>query len=341
MLSHTALTSVLDEFAAVVSDDFQVEDILHQLAHSAMSAMRLDGVGVMVPTSGPELLRVAFATDGPARVMEDLQQQTRAGPCHLAHRTGRAVHVPDMTVEPRWPHSRRAAIEHDLHLTVAVPLQARDRSWGVLDMYRCRPGPMSPEELAAARLLANLAGSYMVITTERDLARIAEARSRTQAVHDHLTGLPMRSMFTEQLIHALLRLERAPGGVAVLFADLDHLKRTNDAHSHAVGDQLLVDSASRIAHALRPSDIVARIGGDEFLVLLEGVDETSARLVGERILHGLAQPYGGPSGVQPSASLGLALTRDFRADSTALIARADAAMYTAKRAGGARLFADS
>ena len=107
--------------------------------------------------------------------------------------------------------------------------------------------------------------------------RYAIDRKRTEvqlahlAVHDHLTGLPNRSVFDERLEHALQRRRDGQGGVAVLFIDLDGFKRLNDSFGHGAGDDVLREAASRIRTAVRPHDTVARLRGDEFAVLCEGV----------------------------------------------------------------------
>jgi diguanylate cyclase (GGDEF)-like protein len=219
----------------------------------------------------------------------------------------------------------------------AVPLMARGRTWGVLDLYRTAVRHLDAGELAAARTLAHLATSYLVVAEDRDGAHAAREELAHRAMHDPLTDLPVRWVYLEQLAHALARLERHPGAVAVLFVDLDGLKYVNDTWGHRAGDELILACVQRIRAALRPTDTVARLGGDEFLVLLEEVDLAAACAVAERVLAELAQPYQ-PDGhvIQPSASIGIALTGDPEQTPDALIAHADSAMYRAKQAGRAR-----
>lgn len=151
----------------------------------------------------------------------------------------------------------------------------------------------------------------------------------TAATTDALTGLANRETFT--------RAMRSPGeGVAVVYIDIDDFKRVNDRWGHAAGDRVLVEVASRISAACRPGDVVARFGGDEFVVLLRDVDATAAERIGRRILEEVAAPLGlddGPARV--SVSIGLASRRD-GIDPVEL---ADRAMLSAKRQGRARLVA--
>jgi GGDEF domain-containing protein len=173
-------------------------------------------------------------------------------------------------------------VDVGLRAVTALPLLARGRSWGVLDLYRAEPRRLTPRELHAARTLAQVATSYLVVASDRDAAREAQAELAHRAMYDPLTGLPVRWVFLEQLTHALDRLARHPGLVGVLFADLDGLKYVNDTYGHDAGDRLLMTCVERVRAAVRPSDIVARLGGDEFVVLLEDLfDATAATAVAE------------------------------------------------------------
>ena len=175
----------------------------------------------------------------------------------------------------------------------------------------------------------------------RDISdRIArEEHLAHRASHDPLTGLPNRAQLVERLTGAL-----APGAdhVAALFVDLDEFKALNDRRGHAVGDVMLKEIATRIQSALRPQDTVARYGGDEFVVVVEGItDEAQAVHVAGRVLQALAEPLGlEDEPVHIGASIGIATTLgppDQRPDAARLLAEADAAMYRAKQTGRGRI----
>ena len=178
------------------------------------------------------------------------------------------------------------------------------------------------------------AANVEIAAANTELQKLLQEQERLQAelayraLHDPLTGLPNRTMFHERLDYAFRVSER---GVAVLWIDLDHFKQVNDIFGHEVGDELLMAVADRLRDVLRDTDDIARMGGDEFAVVLPNVSEEEAQMVAGRVLAALADKDG--FRLQVGASVGVGWQRQATGDGQVLIRRADQAMYRAKAAG--------
>jgi diguanylate cyclase (GGDEF)-like protein/PAS domain S-box-containing protein len=179
-----------------------------------------------------------------------------------------------------------------------------------------------------------LTGS-IIIFIDNTQQRCRDQQVWTQAHYDALTGLPNRSLFWERLSQSLLRARREHQNLAVLWIDLDGFKAINDRWGHAAGDELLQQAALRLSSRVRDSDTVARMGGDEFAVILPGFAESDAvESVAVDLVDRLAEPFALRGGAgQISASIGVALYPLDAKDAEFLVRYADMAMYAAKRAG--------
>jgi diguanylate cyclase (GGDEF)-like protein/PAS domain S-box-containing protein len=185
------------------------------------------------------------------------------------------------------------------------------------------------------------AGVGVAVTDVTHLKKVETRLAETNqsltvlATTDELTGLPNRRMLAEQLDLALARARRGGLGVAVLCLDLDRFKEINDSLGHAVGDDLLIEVAARLRAGARETDVVARYGGDEFVILLADLDVQDApqlaATVIERLRTVLGAPYAiGPVELQAEASIGVALYPFDSRDAKGLLAAADAEMYAGK-----------
>lgn len=178
-----------------------------------------------------------------------------------------------------------------------------------------------------------------VVTQLEDITgrREAEQLLTRQAMHDGLTGLPNRVLLMDRISQALARSHRRSSRVAVFFVDVDSFKTVNDTLGHAAGDLLLVEVGRRLRELGREDDTVARLAGDEFVVLCEDIpDRSAAEDIGRRLLAGLEQPYEVDRDVfRTTASLGIALSGS-GVTASQLLQNADVAMYRAKEAGRGR-----
>ena len=176
---------------------------------------------------------------------------------------------------------------------------------------------------------------YVGVFNDITELRKKDEHIRHLAFHDPLTGLPNRALLLDRLEHGLAFAERQAERLGVMFIDLDRFKHINDSLGHDVGDGLLQEVARRLSQCLRQSDTVARMGGDEFVILLEHVDEpeTYASLA-KKIIASLGAPMtlGGHT-LQVGASIGISCFPEDGADVVTLMKHADAAMYAAKSAG--------
>jgi diguanylate cyclase (GGDEF)-like protein/PAS domain S-box-containing protein len=220
---------------------------------------------------------------------------------------------------------------HDGAATIGVVVGSRARPYGVLAAHSRTPRSFRPDEVDFLQAIAN-------VLAEAHARAEAEARMRHQALHDPLSGLPNRTLLLERFAQWLARSEREDGaGAAILFVDIDHFKIVNDALGHELGDELLCTVARRLRAALRPADTVARVGGDEFVILCEDVgDDGEALAVAKRLSDALEDPFKLAGHLhRVTASIGVATWKP-GAKADDLMRDADAAMYRAKERGRAR-----
>ena len=175
------------------------------------------------------------------------------------------------------------------------------------------------------------------ITREINELRQVEQALQHLATHDPLTGLPNRFLMVDRMSQLLARGRRSGAGFAVIFMDIDRFKDVNDAHGHEFGDLLLRAVADRLSTSVRQSDTVARIGGDEFVVIVDSMGAGEAETVASNIQRTLAASFAVQRHrVHVAVSIGVSTYPDNGTDADALLRAADYAMYMAKRAGGNR-----
>ncbi|QQS53374.1 MAG: EAL domain-containing protein [Candidatus Competibacteraceae bacterium] len=193
-----------------------------------------------------------------------------------------------------------------------------------------RPGTA---ELTATETQWRNRNAYLLMLHDITERKEAESQARYLAQHDSLTGLPNRTLFADRISQALLRAQRGGDKAAILFLDLDRFKEVNDTLGHKIGDQLLQQVASRLADTVRQSDTVARMGGDEFTVLLEGLsDREQAGALARKLRSLFGQPIPTDAGeLFATPSIGISIYPDDDSTAEGLIRRADSAMYHAKR----------
>ena len=336
MVREQQLSDVLNEFARTMLTDFPIQAILDRLVVRIVDILPVTSAGVTLITSDSDPRYVAASDDSALR-FEQLQTELAEGPCLVAYDTGQAVAVDDLRREARFPAFGPRALDAGLGAVFTFPLRRNGGSLGALDLYRDTPGALDAHSLEVAQTLADVASAYVQNAQARVDLGAAYDEARESSLHDPLTGLPNRALLAQRLDQAGARARRSGTTAGVLFADLDRFKDINDTHGHRVGDELLVAVAGRMASLLRPSDTLARLAGDEFVILCEDLDSPSrVEALAARIDTALSAPFElTDATVAITASVGIAFAG--RADDipARLVHDADRAMYQAKRTGGA------
>jgi diguanylate cyclase len=301
--------------SAIAMSDFGLEDMLQTVVDEALALTNADGAVVELP-DGTDMVHRAVA--GSAEPFSGLRVSADGSASGYCLASLEPLVIDDTDTDERV--DREACRRVGARSMVIVPLVHAGRPAGVLKVYSAEPGNVGPDEARVLGLLGNVIGT--------GLAR-AElfATMSEHASTDALTGLANRRSWDDQLTRAIAQAERTHETLSVAVCDVDCLKEINDRGGHAAGDELLRGIADRWRADARAADLIARIGGDEFAVLLPGADEAGAHDVVERLVGLL------PEGI--SVSFGVA-EWDLREDAVGLMARADLRMYDEKRRGKTR-----
>ena len=241
--------------------------------------------------------------------------------------TSQPAWLGDISQDPTFARGSQA-LAAGLHSAFAFPIMVGGEFFGVIELFGREVRPYDAEVAAFAQNVGSQLGQFIA-------RKQAESNLTFSANHDALTSLPNRFMFNERLTQALARAQRQNKKVAVLFIDLDRFKVINDTLGHDAGDRLLIELATQLRGCLRENDTIARQGGDEFVVLVEDInDANQVTGVAQKILETVAEAHvlGGQE-FHITASIGISVYPDEGADVQALLKNADIAMYRAKEAG--------
>jgi diguanylate cyclase (GGDEF)-like protein len=263
----------LAELLRLVLSEQSLESVLARIARSLDELIGCDAV-VIWENLGDEL-RPLHAYGRDAELMRTVRVVHGEGITGLAAATREPVLANDAHLDPRSVQIPGTPVEPES--IVAIPLVARDQLIGALSMYRCGEGKPFPDaDFELAEEFATLAAIAL------DNVRAREHFEQLAGTDD-LTGLANRRRFREELERELSRATRAGADVALLILDIDDFKLINDCYGHLVGDETLVETARELARRVRQSDLVARVGGDEFAVLLPDTTLEEAWQLAERI----------------------------------------------------------
>lgn len=319
VLQYRVLNAMARDSSLPEQMNLLCEEIERVAPEVIASVLSVDEQGRLHTLAAPSL------PEAYTRAIEGLQIGPLVGSCGSAAYTGQSVIAEDIATDPRWADFKELALGHHLQACWSTPIKTADgKVIGTFAFYYRRPRQPS----AFHHLLADAGLHLCALAIERETSR---ARIHQLAFYDSLTGLPNRSLLLVQAGQAIASADRNGSTVAVMFIDLDRFKQVNDSLGHQAGDELLRTVATRLQSQARRSDIVGRLSGDEFVVVLTQYNTEHLTEVVKRIQERLAMPChinGTP--LNPSASIGVAIFPDNGHDIETLLHRADIAMYQAK-----------
>jgi len=249
------------------------------------------------------------------------------GPIHQVWGSNAPVWIADVAQEINMRRGP-AALKAGLHSIFAFPIVVGEEFYGVIELFGREVRQPDPGLVGVVHTIGSQLGQFMA-------RKAAEQNLRFVASHDPLTGLFNRNIFNERLHQALAQAARFERSLSLLFIDLDGFKLINDTHGHNAGDALLAELAARLRTTLREGDVIGRMGGDEFVVLIEEFAEVSqVAEVAKKLLDTVTRPFvlHGQS-CQVTASLGISIYPDDGSDAQTLLKNADMAMYLVKQQG--------
>ncbi len=316
--------------AVALGEDHQ--SVLDQLCTAAEAMVKDSVASIMLYSEDRSHLNVVAAPSIPQDAIEALNglvPGAQAGSCGTAVFTESPTIVCNTLIDIRWAHLKDFARSTGIRACWSLPIKVNDGevigSFALSSFEQRTPTPFQ----------------YHLLETGTALAGISIKRQREEAIlyraayHDALTGLPNRLLFDDQFKHAMDRAQRNGSGMALMFIDLDRFKDINDAQGHETGDRILKRVVDSMIRHTRKADLMARFGGDEFMLLIDDVhDVHEISLVADKMLTAIAEPHVlNQREYALTASIGISL---FPSDGTTredLLQHADTAMYEAKARG--------
>jgi diguanylate cyclase (GGDEF)-like protein len=295
---------------------------------------RLAAFVCQTPTAVVNLIDASRQIPAAAYGFEPVESSRLESMCSTSIQTRDVSYTADAAADPRWSDNPFVTGVLDrVRLYAAAPLiLGGGEVIGTVCAFSGRPQELSRVQLERLRDIADQA--VLVLQLREDAARLGHAATR-----DHLTGLPNRALFHEALTMAMAKRQRGSTTPSVIFLDIDRFKTVNDTYGHAVGDELLRAVGERLLANVRATDLLARLSGDELVVLTEGAsgDVDGTQVLVRRLQQAFDEPFQlscGPLWISASVGAATAAADDTPAS---VLARADAAMYACKHERNAGL----
>ena len=321
--------------AQIVADD-ALEDILLGIIVGVEHIKPEMTCSILLVDHTTNTLKVAAAPNLPDfynQAVDGLPITREVGSCGTAISTAQRVIASDIQNDPAWVSARKLAAKAGLASCWSEPIiNRRGEVLGTFAIYQAQIAEPSADDIKLIEESAYLAEIAIERKQALEALRESEERHRIMAQHDSLTGLPNRALFTDRLKQALNYCKRHQRVLAVMLLDLDKFKPVNDQYGHALGDELLKQVAQRLLTSVRTSDTIARIGGDEFVILLHQIDDINqAKIVSEKIQLALSESFLiEKHSIKIGCSIGTAFYPHDGADPLELTKIADQRMYQQK-----------
>lgn len=322
------LLKVIVAFGAVSSCPGGTPSLMRETVNQVQHLTHADGAVVEL-VDGEELIyEAASGTVAPYVGLRLPADRSLSGLCVLR---GEVIYSHDTELDPRV--NAEACRKVNARSMLVVPLRRGDEPIGVLKCVSRSPAAFDRVDEHTLALFAQFIGGVIARQADSDRSTELAAAMERRALCDDLTGLPNRAAWHEELRRGIERARRAQLPLAVMYLDLNNFKAINDGHGHAAGDHVLVNFATQVRACLRKSDFVARLSGDEFAIMLEGMRDVEAGVpvVADKLIHaaGAGTVWKGQL-LQCLPSIGVAVQKGPAYDAETIMRSADQAMYRSK-----------
>lgn len=328
--------TLLFEITKTINSQLEFAEVLRAITQKASQALGLEEFAILIMEDDGARLRVRATFGFPKEAeIEGMEFSPGEGISGIVARSGEPCLIADTSKDDRYLHYKGRHMVDGSFL--CVPIRYQERLIGLFNVLRPRSGDsggFTPDDI---RLLTSLANAAALALANAQMVE----RLRELSTHDELTGLANRRLFTQRIETEFERAQRYGGVLSVLMVDIDHFKDWNDTHGHPAGDDVLRKVATLLRGSVRAVDLVARWGGEEFVVMLPGTSKKDALAVGEKMRAACeAAPFSYPAQNGAEAgegrvtlSVGVAVYPDDGKSVAAVLDGSDRALFQAKRAG--------